>query len=310
MSVEQTYQNWSSIMPIELPIHPDSLRLIRSLCEGEDSPFYPLFQNLFQMPIILDTNVIISDLLWLAKKRKNPDVMPKLLNILVCGTLKAYAPAFLLEELDKNLPRLSEEHGIPLEIFNKHWDEYRPYIELVEVEEATEEEIAQAQDPKDLPYIKVQRKIGAKIYTEDTDISAMSGEVTNKAIIICLNEYSQYATVEYSIKIIGVSSVLITQGMIIGVAEIVKILSKQGQKLPSWALSIVALMIILAVAHPKSRTVLLSWIKKFPTERFLESFVSLMEVSVMLMDKHYQAQEKATKILEDNFLMITDGSQT
>lgn len=309
MSVEQTYQNWASTIPIELSSQPDSLKLIRSLCEGEDSPFFSLFQNLFQMPIILDANVIISDLLWLAKKRKNPDVMPKLLNILVCGTLKAYAPAFLLEELDKNLPLLSEEHGIPLDTLNKHWEEYRPYIELVEVEEATEEEIAQAQDPKDLPYIKVQQKIGAKIYTKDTDISAMNGQATNKAIIICLNEYSQCATVEYSIKIMGVSSVLITQGMITGVAEIVKILSKQGQKLPPWALSIMALMVILAVAHPKSRAVLLSWIKKFPAERFLEACMSLMEVSVMLADKHYQAQEKAAKILEDNFLTITDSSQ-
>src|SRR5690606_7745893 len=126
------------------------------------------FQNLFQMNIILDTNVIISDILWLATKRKNPDARPSLLETIVSGTLKAYAPDFLLVELDKHLPRLSVERGIPLETLNKHWEEYRPYIELVAVEEPTEEEIAQAQDPKDLPYIKLQQKIGAKIYTKDS----------------------------------------------------------------------------------------------------------------------------------------------
>ncbi len=296
MSLKKNENRWVDLS-IEKSVQPENLRLVRSLCDEEDSPFFPLFQNLFQMDIILDTNVIISDLLWLAKKRKNPDAKPRLLNILVCGTLKAYAPAFLLEELDKNLPRLSQEHEIPLETLNAYWEEYRPYIELVEIEKPTEEEIAQAQDPKDLPYIKVQQKIGAKIYTEDTDISAMNGDVTNKAVIISLHQYSQHATVEYSIKLAGVSSVVVTQGMITGVVELVKMLSKQGQKLPPWALGIVALMIILAVAHPKSRAAIMLWIKKFPTERFLEACRALMELSITLTDKHYEAQEKARNAL-------------
>lgn len=289
--------------PLEMLVLPEHLMLFREFC-GEGSLFYPLFQNIFEMNIILDTNVIISDILWLATKRKNHGARPCLLQMLACGTLKAYSPKFLLEELDKHLPRLAIEREISLEVLNKCWDEYRPFIELVDVEAPTAEEIAQAQDPKDLPYIKLQQKIGAKIYSNDSDIAAMKGDVVSKSIIISLQQYSYHATVEYSIKWMGASSVIITQTAIEGISKLIGSLCMQAKKMPPWALSAGALLIIMAAIHPKSRSALLSWIRKFPSQQFTEGFVTLLELSITLAQKHYDAQEKARKILEDNSLEI------
>jgi predicted nucleic acid-binding protein len=294
-------------IPIKNVVCPENLMLLREFCR-ENSLFSPLFQNLFQMDIILDTNVIISDILWLATKRKNPDARPSLLETIVCGTLKAYAPDFLLEELNKHLPRLAAERGIPLETLNEYWEKYKLHIKLMAVEEATEEEIAQAQDPNDLPYIKLQQKIGAKIYTKDKDIAAMQGEITSKAIIIALHKYSYHATVEYSIKFMGASSIVITQKTIEGVVVLLKALSERAQKLPPWVLGGAALLVMLAVAHPKSRAAFMKWISQFPKDRFGEGFIALMEISMALADKHCQAQAEAKKILEESSLQTAEGT--
>lgn len=157
---------------IKETISPEGLAVLREFFRNNEQ-LNAIFPKIYQVSLILDANVIISDILWLAKKQKNPDARPRLLLALMCGTIKAYFPFFLIEELDKNLPKLAKEHNIPYEVLQSKWLEFKQYIELVDVDDPTDEEISAAQDSKDLPYIKLQEKIGAQIHSNDSDIIAM-----------------------------------------------------------------------------------------------------------------------------------------
>ncbi len=281
---------------IERAVSPESFALVKENFKRNEH-LQKLFPEAFKVSLILDTNVIISDILWMVKKQKNPEALPKLLQAIACGTIKAYAPTFLIEELNKHLPRLADEHSIPYEVFESKWKEFEPFIELIEVDDPTEEEIEAAQDPKDLPYIKLQQKIGARIYSNDTDIVAMDGQVVGRVAINALRDYSCDAAVEYTIKFMGIYSLVITQKTIEAAATFLKMASGQIQKLPPWALGIGAFALIFAACHPKTKRALLSWNKSFSSKDISAAAYQFFEICLLLAYKHNQARDNAAVAL-------------
>lgn len=89
--------------------------------------------NTFQIDLILDANIVIRELLWLARKRINPTARTELMEVMDCEVVRAHAPFFLVREINVNLPLVAEEFGIEEKILRDLWKQYRSRIHLVAV---------------------------------------------------------------------------------------------------------------------------------------------------------------------------------
>lgn len=72
-------------------IRSDVLKDLRSLIESWRG-FNGLIQGAAKFSIVLDTNVVITDLLWLVVKRRNPLARTDLMEIIDAGTAVVYVP--------------------------------------------------------------------------------------------------------------------------------------------------------------------------------------------------------------------------
>ncbi len=248
--------------------------------------------EVFQVDVILDANVVIHDLLWLARKRKNPTARTELMELMECSVVRAHAPHYLIREMRVNLPELAEQHRLDLGKLQSLWKEYRKTITFVAV--GGPDKRPGVIDPKDAPYIRLQKKLSFPIASADPHIPAMGGRVVRIQIFSSLRAYSRSAAIEYQFKMTGVGSAMMMSLLFeAGVA-----LAQQASKIPPpviWGGLIVAGLLL---AHPISR------------KRIFEISAGLFDGGAMaleaaagvilpMLDEHYSAQERARLNLAD-----------
>jgi|GEM_PF-6710559 len=180
------------------PIRSDALKEYRKLYE-EGGPFAQL-ASLFQVNLILDANVIIKELIWATTKRKNPLGRSDLLEVLEVETVVAWAPTFLEREVEKNFAVVVGK-GARREDVVDHWVHLRALINFVDVGGVPAD--VKYRDPKDVPYILLQRRIEATIVTADKDVAAMDGKVVPLAVFATLRAYSRAAAVQVTLQVSG-----------------------------------------------------------------------------------------------------------
>ncbi|MBA5685929.1 PIN domain-containing protein [Rugamonas apoptosis] len=171
-------------------IRSDVLNDLRPLFETV--PMLKMFAGIAQLSLIIDANILMGDLLWMTKKRATAGARTELFELLKAGTIQAFAPTFLIDEMAVNLTREAKRKKISLDALNGVWMEYREFISFVDVGGPD----AAFLDPKDAPYIKLQQKIGALIYSRDEHIKMMNGIVVSAAIVASLRIYSRHVVVE------------------------------------------------------------------------------------------------------------------
>lgn len=151
--------------------------------------------EVFQVGLILDANVVIGDLLWLARKRTDPAARTKLMELMDCELVRAHAPVFLVQEINLHLPLLAAEHAIDLKALRALWHQYRKRIRFVAVGGPAKK--AANGDPKDVPYLHLQQKLSYPIAYRDTDIPRMGGTVVRIQRFGALRADSRQTAVEY-----------------------------------------------------------------------------------------------------------------
>lgn len=203
--------------------------------------------GLFRADLILDANVVIRDLLWLARKRKNPAARTTLMELMDCEVVRAYAPCFLAREINANIPVLAAQHGIHTRVLRDFWRDYRKRIHFVAVGGPAKS--MHLLDPKDAPYLRLQKRLEFPIASDDAHIPAMGGSVVRVQIFNDLRVYSRNTAVEYHLKVCGVGSVMLAAA--IGQAMLTFI--RGIGSAPKVALWCGAVLIALLVAHPTSR---------------------------------------------------------
>lgn len=189
--------------------------------------------------------------MWMAK-RNNPLAKTDLQELLHSKTIIAQAPTFLKEEVEKYLPILAEEKNIELTFMQGEWDKYTSLIIFydITIEEYEKENV---RDPKDLPYIKLQKATGAIIHSKDKDIQAMGGTVITHSVITNLRDYSRNSAIEYTLKIGGVFAGHISENLIDMLMLLLKKVFSSIKGLPEWARWMALGMLILALLNKNSR---------------------------------------------------------
>lgn len=230
-------------------IRSDHLRIFRSLAAA-----YPVLSQLlklYRVRLIVDANIIIGDVRWLARRR-TPGARTALQEAIAAGTIVAFAPPELEEDVREKLPRIAADDQIELARLEAEWEGYRGLLRFRTPGPGKMPEWVQ--DPDDLPYLFLHAEIGADaILTRDTDIAAMGGDVIDVGVVLALRDYSRGASVQAAIHVGGT---VVTLGGLIVIRQVWRILrlavSAFGQ-LPGWLKVTAALALIGALLHPRGR---------------------------------------------------------
>lgn len=259
--------------------------------------------SVFQVDLILDANVVIRDLLWLARKRTNPTARTELMEVMDCEVVRAHAPFFLVREINLHLPQLAEEHAIELKTLRRLWQQYRKRIRFVALGGPAKKAVNG--DPKDAPYLRLQRKLSYPIASQDSDIARMGGTVVRIQVFGALRAYSRQTAVEYQLKVSGAMSAMILAGMFEGGVA----LAKQIPSLPKPVLWGGAALIGLLLLHPTSRKKILEIGADLFTGGALALGAAYEAVAPMLAE-HYAAQTAARLKLNEAQAVLSGAAKT
>ena len=260
---------------------------------------------LFQVDVFLDANVVLRELMWLSRKRKNPRGRPEVLELLECQTVRGHAPTFLVQEIESKIPKLAQQHRIPEETLRGHWERYRLRITFVDVGGPSRGR--KVRDRKDTPYVRLQQKLEFPIASHGSDIAAMGGKVLRMQVFGSLKMYSRNAAVELHLKVAGIGFAVALFGLSTLFARGAKSLSTQIGKLPKPVLWLAVALVAIALLHPESRKKIFGMIERLMagTAATLEFAFSTLQP---VLAEHYGAKEKAALGLAEAQILLSDSA--
>ena len=285
-------------------IRSDVLKDYRKLYD--DGASFAQLASLFQVNLILDANVVIRELIWSTTKRKNPIGRSELLEVLEVETVIAWAPTFIESEVEKYIPLIIGK-GAKHEEVTAHWLRLRSLIKLVDVG-GIPEDGGKYRDPKDVPYILLQQKIGAAIVTTDKDIAGMGGTVAPIAVMATLRAYSRAAAVQVTFQVGGYTLGGLGLKALSGATKFVLSAAKKAAvNVPRevWLAALAALCVAMVI--PASRNWLRSQLETMARPLGI-SIESLAQVSAMLATEFGQRKIEADEALSKVHAILGVGS--
>lgn len=216
-------------MEFQSKIKSDDLAALRAIFSEEGS--LAQFGSIFQISLILDANTILADIRWLLIKANDSTARTTLQESIDSSVIVAFAPTYLIEEVELHLPRITSESGKNESVALKHWEEYKKRINFVEVGGPGISDI----DPKDVPYVKLQEETGFPIVTKDKDISNMGAKAVHVEVSTITRDYSRSAAVEYQLKLTGIGTVFISETLVRSAVNLIRSLVPNLKKVPAWA---------------------------------------------------------------------------
>jgi predicted nucleic acid-binding protein len=260
---------------------------------------YPFLSPLFRMyrvSLVIDANVVLADLRWLAK-RKNPRARTNLQEVLAAGTVVAYAPPQLETEIRRHMPRVASEAKLNVEQLEAEWEIYRKTILFRTPAEGARPE--RVQDPDDLPYLYLRMQLDAEaIYTDDTDLEPMGAPVIGKDIVVALRDYSRAASVEMSIKMGGTVVFVAGTGAMGVIWKLLKQLGESFSRLPRGFQLVLAGAVLVMLAHPQGRMMLRNLVLAVPTHAgaVLKLLLPLLDETMVKVDRAKGSAEAALSV--------------
>lgn len=282
--------------PRKAPIRSDSLKNLRDL--NAAYPWLAEIISVFQVRLVIDANIVIGDLRWLIKKRTSPDARTTLQEVMAAGTVVAYAPTFLDEELRTHFPRLAEECDVPVERFETAWADYRTSVHFFEPTDVLDAEAAaKVRDPKDLPYVQLRSEIGAAaVYSRDKDVAAMGAPVVKESYLRSLRDYSRAAPVTLTLTVSGSVVAVASAATAYHVLRCVYGLMQKIRDLPRGLQIALATVAVVALLHPGSRSWLAQAIKALPAH-LRTAFDTVAPAVGYVVTEAFTAQEEANAAL-------------
>jgi predicted nucleic acid-binding protein len=269
----------------------DQFKDFAALVQTVDNPLAALLTKIVEANIIIDANIAIRALRWMAVKRTNPSAKPEILEIAETGYAKIHAPLFIDDEIREHLPEIIEASGKSAEEIERLWLEFREKLHLHDTSSLpplpTETNNI---DPDDAPYIQLQQKLSHHIISEDKHIPSIGGRTVQLVVIKRLKDLYRANATEYQFAITGYGVLVLGSHLIPGLIAILKNALDRIIELPGWA----HLLIILSIVHI------------YNDPRLKEKFSSILEGVALLIP------ELTTEILKhtaDSFSKLNDAKQ-
>lgn len=207
-----------------------------------------------QFRLVIDTNIVIGDILWMVAERKSPSAKTHLMEVIDAETVQAYVPPVLFAEVEEKIPLLAQEMNLDKEVMLSHWAEYQKNLIVQEPNPERVRTLQNGADPDDADFIALAETIAAVgIFSKDSDIAKMGGNQISLECITYLRNYSREAAIEVNIKVNGVLLTNVSIATIRGLLTGVKALIDGIQRAPDWLkLALLAGGVFIAL-HPGAR---------------------------------------------------------
>jgi len=280
---------WGLVMARVTHARSDDLPILRDIFQNIQT--FLRFPEIVQIPLIVDASAIIEDIRWLSCIASNTEARTNLLEAIESQTILAYAPTYIDEELAKNIPIVAAEEGVSVELLETQWGRFRQSLRLIDCGGPDERFL----DQKDAPYVKLQREIDAPVSSRDPHFNQMGVPLISVKIIRAAKDYSREAAVEYSIKIAGVGSLMVSTAIVRGAWELLRSLGVEVRRLPSWLWLVVLGAVCAAVTSERVQEWLTQKAKLWgPDVR--HAMMTLIEELAPLIEQHYESQRRANEL--------------
>ena len=228
-----------------------------------------------QFHVVVDSNVIYSDLYFVLCVRQKSEVKPTVKELLSSKTIIGYFPQEMLPEMHAKCLELSARYELQPEEVLEQWRQYQTLLRIVPTAHIGNDlpELKELRDLTDTALLKARRAVGAEaVLTRDKDISAASVPVMPKArVLLDLRDYARNRAVRVAVVIGTSTAVIVPLAAIAGVIRLLYLLCQRASRGVLIALGIAGLF---ALFHPKSREVLVNAAKS--TLRILEDCAEVL----------------------------------
>lgn len=191
-------------------IKASNLQTLRPLVDWAAEQFGGI-ERLPRIYLIMDANTVRGELRFRITKNAQ-GARTNLDEILASGLATAFAPTFLIDEVEKHLEKWARQLKIPLDRLREEWREYQRglvFCRELPITTSPARRLA-ARDPKDLPYVYLQANLSAEgILTSDRDIIETGFPATESSIILDLREYARDQSVVVTIATSTIAGLLL-----------------------------------------------------------------------------------------------------
>ena len=254
--------------------------------------------SIYQLRLVIDTNIVISDLLWLVG-RDIEDARPSILEVIQAGTLIAYAPEHLRKEVEENLHNVSKKRKVSLDSLQIEWASYQKHLNFFEVDDADLEFYKDSVDPDDAPFVVLSKILGVPgVISDDSHIEKLGGNRIHVDIRLALRDYSRAAAIVYSIRLGGVLFTAVSMGTIIGLVRAISAVVKGVAKLPDQSKLILLSIITFIFISPNSRKYILNQLSNLKTV-LGNAWVEIEPLITQLILEEQKKKEEANLYLEE-----------
>jgi len=255
--------------------------------------------TIFQLRLVIDTNAVISDLLWMAK-RNNDANYPAIIEVIRAGTLITYAPEHLKQEIEEHWPKIAEKNNIEKNKTTELWLEYQEYLEFVEVDEVELKGYEDSVDPDDAPFVVLSKMLNVHgVISDDPHIDQLGGRRINMDIRLSLRDYSRTAAVVYSLRLGGVALTIASTGLLIVMVKGALKLMQLIGSLPDKFKLLLFIVLVLLVVTPSIRNKLLEYMtsaKLFLGEHLGELLPAIEELMLEAVEEGKNADMKLEEV--------------
>ncbi len=156
-----------------------------------------------QLRLVVDSNIVLESIRWMARRR-DATARPALQEVVSAGTLVAYAPEFLEQEVNRKLVELAPKWKLPAQNLQACWSELRQYLSFVPIPDGVAERACdyfELRDPTDADFLAAFQQVNADaILTRDKDIQATAAPTLKEIdILLDVRRYAREKVVELTL---------------------------------------------------------------------------------------------------------------
>lgn len=207
---------------------------------------------LAQFVVIVDANIILGELIWLASKRKNPEATTALMECIRAWIIVAYVTRSVLTEVDEHIATIAVNRHISEEALRTEWKAYRKLVKVRTPRKALVARYKNSQDPDDAPTIALEKMLRADgILSKDSDLVAMGGLVIELDFTKQARDYSRKTAIAATIRLSGGVVAVVSWGAILITFESMRGAATLFRRLPP-AVQVLILVAALAIGSNRS----------------------------------------------------------
>jgi predicted nucleic acid-binding protein len=239
-------------LKLEALIRSDALRELREFLMNVPA-FRPLLETLIQIRLIVDANIIQSELRWRLARRRKPDARSGLHEDIVAGVVVLFAPVFLKSEIEEHMEEIALETDVAVTQAMEEWQRLQVLINFYQplAFNIPDHEVV---DVDDVPYKRAYEELAAlAVYSRDPHLPRMNVPVISLSLDLTLRKHARSSSVFVHITLGSTIAATIGFGALKTLFELVRSAGQAFRRLPTAVQVSVAAMGIGLLIHPSSR---------------------------------------------------------